>query len=229
MTSPADERGFLGVDMAQFPLPEQRQPSESYADEMATLCHDLRQCVTAGLLLSQLPKEDLLDAETRRRFDLIRQTLAHAGELLDRATVPAQQPQQPWLLDLADLVEECARVAEFSHKVRVENETTLPALVAGDPILLHRAVDNMIDNAGRAAGESGGVTIRVGASDDSAWIEVSDDGPGFGRIQHGTGQSLSVITSAVRACDGRLEICSGPGPGTSVRMTLPRKHGTAKP
>jgi signal transduction histidine kinase len=206
--------------MAYVPVPEQRRPNEKRPDDFATLCHDLRQCVTAGLLLSQLPKDNPLDSETRRRFELLRQTLAHAGELLDRATV---EPAPKHLtLDLTALVEECAGVAEFSHKIRVEREASGPAMVCGDPLLLHRAVDNMIDNAGRAAGEAGDIIIRVGAADDRAWIEVTDDGPGFGRIEHGTGQGLSVVSSAVRACDGRLEITSGPGPGTSVRMTLPR-------
>lgn len=207
--------------MAYVPVPEQRQSSESRADEIATLCHDLRQCVTAGLLLTQLPKDNVLDGETRRRFELIKQTLTHAGELLERATDEVA-PQQ-WVLDLAELVDDCAKVAEFSHKVRIEHEVSEPALVSGDPVLLHRAIDNMIDNAGRAVGDSGDIVIRVGASEDAAWIEVADDGPGFGRIQHGTGQGLSVISSAVRACDGRLEITSGPGPGTAVRVTLPRQ------
>ena len=211
--------------MAYVPVPEQRQPSQSHADELATLCHDLRQCVTAGLLLSQLPKDNVLDSETKRRFELIKQTLTHAGELLERAAT-VEDPAKHWVLDLTELVEECASVAEFSHKVRLEREVSEPALVCGDPLLLHRAIDNMIDNAGRAAGESGDIVIRVGAAGDTAWIEVSDEGPGFGRIEHGTGQGLSVITSAVRACDGRLEITSGPGPGTAVRVTLPRQHGT---
>jgi len=203
-------------------VPEQRQPSESSPDELATLCHDLRQCVTAGLLLTQLPKDNVLDAETKRRLDLIHQTLTHAGELLERATV--ESAPKHWVLDLTELVEECVRVAEFSHKVRLENEVSEPALVCGDPLLLHRAIDNMIDNAGRAAGESGDIVIRVGTAGDEAWIQVTDDGPGFGRIEHGTGQGLAVITSAVRACHGRLEITSGPGPGTAVRVTFPRQQ-----
>jgi signal transduction histidine kinase len=211
--------------MAYVPVPEQRQPSESNVDELATLCHDLRQCVTAGLLLTQLPKDNVLDNETKRRFELIQLTLTHAGELLERATV--EEAPKHWVLDLADLVEECTRVAEFSHKVRLEVELSEPAMVCGDPLLLHRAIDNMIDNAGRAAGESGDIVIRVGAAGDKAWIEVADDGPGFGRIQHGTGQGLSVITSAVRACDGRLEITSGPGPGTAVRVTLPLQQDSS--
>jgi signal transduction histidine kinase len=208
--------------MAYVPVPKQRRSHEEEARDSNTLYHDLRQCVTAGLLLSQLPKDNLLDAETRRRFDLIRQTLTHAGELLE--STRDDEESKTWLLDLTELVHECAAVAEFSHKIRTELEVGEPVIVAGDPLLLRRAIDNMIDNAGRAAGESGDIVIRIGARDDEAWVEVADDGPGFGRIEHGTGQGLTVISSAVQACDGRLEISSGPGPGTAVRVTLPRQR-----
>jgi signal transduction histidine kinase len=210
--------------MAYVPVPRQRRTHER-AGDINTLCHDLRQCLTAGLLLSQLPKDNLLDAETRRRFELIQQTLTHAGALLETARDP-EEPKS-WLLDLTELAEECAAVAEFGHKIRMEREVTGPVLVVGDPLLLHRAIDNMIDNAGRAAGESGEILIRLGASDAEAWVEVTDDGPGFGRIEHGTGQGLTVVSSAVHACDGRLEISSGPGMGTSVRVTVPRQRSAA--
>lgn len=204
---------------AQFP--EQRMSGDSAPpDELATLCHDLRQCVTAGLLLTQLPKGRQLDEETRRRLDLLHQTLTHAGELLERAT--AHRRPERWVLDVSQLVEDCVRVARFSCRVRVEHQAQEPLLVAGDPLLLHRAVDNMIDNATRAAGDDGDIVVWLGARGDSVWIAVDDDGPGFGRIGHGTGQGLSVVSDAARACDGRLEIASGPGPGTSVRVILPR-------
>lgn len=213
--------------MAYVPVPQQRRPhEEAEAKDYATLFHDLRQCVTAGLLLSQLPPDSMLDNETQRRFGLLQQTLSHAGELLESAT--SESRRQEWAVDLGEVVESCAAVAEFSHKIRIDNELTDPAVVAGDPIMLHRAIDNMIDNAGRAAGTSGHILIRVGGAGDQVWIEVSDDGPGFGKIEHGTGQGLAVITSAVRDCDGRLEISSGPGPGTTVRVTLPRQEDATR-
>ena len=214
---------LVGRKMAYVPVPQQRRPhGEADAKDYATLFHDLRQCVTAGLLLSQLPTDSMLDNETQRRFGLLQQTLSHAGELLESAA--AEEHRHEWVVDLGELVEQCAAVAEFSHKIRIDNELVGPAVVVGDPILLHRAIDNMIDNAGRAAGASGHVLIRVGAAGDHVWFEVSDDGPGFGKIEHGTGQGLAVITTAVRACDGRLEISSGPGPGTTVRVSLPRQQ-----
>ncbi|GAB2755105.1 hypothetical protein GCM10027273_37360 [Nocardioides pakistanensis] len=210
-----------GDDMGH--VPEQRSgDNEQAADELSTLCHDLRQCVTAGLLLTQMPKNRDLDEETRRRLELLHQTLTHAGELLERATVHVKP--QHWVLDVSQLVEDCVRVAGFSHRVRVELQVQDAPLVSGDPLLLHRAVDNMIDNAVRAAGDDGDIVVWLGATRDTVWIEVDDNGPGFGRIGHGTGQGLSVVSAAARACEGRLEIASGPGPGTSVRVILPRHN-----
>jgi signal transduction histidine kinase len=205
--------------MSYNQIPAQRQHDDVSTRELGTVYHDLRQCVTAGLLLSQMPHDDLLDGETRRRFSLIQQTLSHAADLLESATTASTPPSRP--VDLSALAQACAAVAEFGHKVRFVSDVASPPLVTGDPVLLHRAVDNMIDNAGRAAGADGDVVVRVGTEADRAWVEVVDDGPGFGEIHHGTGRGLSVVSTAARSCGGRLEIESGPGPGTTVRMSFP--------
>lgn len=201
----------------------QRQ-STDLPNRIEALAHDLRQCIMAGLLLAELPSKNHLDQETRRRLDLLRQTLSYARTLLEQ--VRTAEPPEHWVLDLADLAEQSAILAEYRHQVRVLDESCGRAMVCAEPVLLQRAVDNLIDNASRAAGECGAVVIRVGASDDEAWLEVVDDGPGFGRIEHGSGQGLSVVSSAVQDCNGRLQITSGPGPGTTVRMILPRRPGS---
>ena len=200
-------------------VPTQRRSERERAHELSTLCHDLRQYVTAGLLLTSLPDNVELEPETRRRFDLLHQTLSHASTLLESAARP--ETVSPRLLDLALLAQESVDVAEYGHKVRYVSDVTVPPLVNGDPHLVRRALDNLIDNAGRAAGADGDVVVQVGSSDEVAWVEVVDDGPGFGEISHGTGQGLSVVSSTARSCGGRLEISSGPGPGTTVRLAFP--------
>jgi signal transduction histidine kinase len=195
---------------------------------LAALCHDLMQCVSAALLLTQLPEDDVSLDEVRRRFSLIERTLQHAAALLETAGM--EMAPRRWWLDLGALATECAHMADVARRVKVERELRdRPALVRGDPLLLHRALDNMIDNASRAAGETGLVVVRVGGDDDQTWVEVVDDGPGFGEIEHGTGQGLTVVSSAARACGGRLEISSGPGPGTTVRLAFPRLGDSAAP
>lgn len=188
---------------------------------LAALCHDLMQCVSAALLLTELPEDDVSLDEIRRRFSLIERTLQHAAALLETAGM--DMAPRRWWLDLGTLATECAQMADAVGRVKVERELMdRQALVRGDPLLLHRALDNMIDNASRAAGQGGLVIVRVGGDDDQTWVEVVDDGPGFGEIEHGTGQGLTVVSSAARACGGRLEISSGPGPGTTVRLAFPR-------
>lgn len=187
--------------------------------QLASLCHDLKQYVGAALIVSSVPEDAPLESEIRRRFDLIQQTLTHAATLLESARL--ETPPRLVTMNLKALAEECAGVAEFRHKVRLEDVTEIAPLVTADPTVLRRAVDNMIDNASRAASEHGQVVVRVGSAGDRVWIEVSDDGPGFGAIVSGTGHGLSVVNSTARSYGGRLEISSGPEPGTTVRLSFP--------
>ncbi len=93
--------------------------------------------------------------------------------------------------------------------------------MANEP-LLRRAVLNVLNNGARAAGVGGRVRVEVGRHGNDAWLEVSDDGAGFGRIPAVSGIGMGVIEAAARSAGGSLEIYSGPTPGTRVRLRLPR-------
>jgi signal transduction histidine kinase len=184
--------------------------------DSARLCHDLRQYVAAGLLLStSAPGQD---SSGQTRLDLIHQQFAAIAELLD---TEGAIRNRTGIVNLTRLAAECVEVVRLTHRVPVVNERSTHVLVHGDQALLRRAVGNMLDNACRAAGATGTVSVRIEAGDDGACVEVCDDGAGFGGISSGTGHGLQVVAAAVRACGGRLEISSGPGVGTTVRLCLP--------
>lgn len=207
--------------MAETPIPMQRRSSPASADELQALCHDLRQYLSACALLAALPEDAVVDVNTGHRLRLIERTLAQASTLLD--TVARGLPSSRRTMNLADVAGECVSVAEPAYRIRFVSATWDTPLVDGDPQLVRRAVSNLIDNAGRAVSADGGdVIVRVGGDRRDAWVEVLDDGPGFGAIAHGTGQGLSVVSQTAREHGGRLEIHSGPGPGTRVRLALPR-------
>jgi signal transduction histidine kinase len=191
---------------------------EGSNEDLVALCHDLRQYVTAGRLLADLPDHQHLEEETRRRFGLIKTTFEHAATLLEQALegVPSSGP-----VDLLDLVQDCVQVARIRHPVAMEVAQE-PGVVGCESLPLHRAVDNMLDNAIRAAGPSGRILVRVGVDDGHSFVEVVDDGPGFARMPGASGHGLSVVAEAVQGCGGRLNIESGPGPGTTIRLTLAR-------
>ncbi len=54
--------------------------------------------------------------------------------------------------------------------------------------------------------------------------------PASARIASGHGHGMSVVGTVLQECHGRLEITSGPGPGTTVRMLIPSgRHERTRP
>jgi signal transduction histidine kinase len=193
-------------------------------DEQATreLCHDLRQYVSAGLLLAQMPGDELLDSGVRERLETISQLFRHISDLVGARDDGGIHREL--VTDLVELVDDCVRVVRLTREVAVVTELAGDAKVYGDPVMLRRAVANVLDNASRAAGTGGSVHVRVSQESDVSSVEICDDGLGFGHIPSVNGHGLSIVDTALRACQGRLEISSGPGPGTTVRMSIPAQR-----
>ncbi len=195
--------------------------SNEPAREVVQLKHDLRQYVAAGVLLTQLPGDEKLDPSVQLRLRRIGQLFGQMQELT--AAKPTATPEPPtWVIDLVALVDECVAFTQLRHDdvpFVVSVDDHVEAVV--DPVMLRRAVNNVLDNATRAAGDGGKVRVGVRRAPGGAVVEVTDDGDGFGRIPSVSGQGMSIVDQALRTCHGRLEITSGPGPGTTVRMLIP--------
>lgn len=184
--------------------------------EMTRFFHDLRQSVAAGRILAD--SVEGREAELRERLATLQAVL----EEIDGLVVQAQeQCLGTARLELVPLVDECVRVARLAYTVPIQTQYAADARVCGDPVMLRRAVANVLNNAARAAGAGGRVAVAVRDHGEESCIEVADDGPGFARISSVSGQGMSVVDAAVRAAGGSLEIASGPGPGTTVRLHLP--------
>jgi signal transduction histidine kinase len=174
-----------------------------------------------------MPGDDLLPGDLQHRLQTIGDVLDNLSALV---AAMAQRTSAPdlWLVDLAEVVEECIRVVTAAHDVEIVSELSRHAIGYVDPVLLRRAVTNVLDNACRAAGEDGRIRVSLHELSGITRVEVSDDGPGFGRVPTNTGMGMGIVDQALRSCQGRLEIISGPGPGTTVRMSIPAQR-TATP
>ncbi len=95
---------------------------------------------------------------------------------------------------------------------------------------------NLLVNAAQAIGEHGHITIHTGSAEQQVWVEVKDDGSGippenFKRIfdpffttkpiGDGTGLGLSICWGIIQRHNGKIEVESELGKGTTFRMTLP--------
>ncbi len=109
-----------------------------------------------------------------------------------------------------------------------------PVWVSGDRAQLEQLVLNLVVNA-RDAMPSGG-TLRLGlrVDGDAAVLDVADDGVGmdadtrerifeafFSTKSEGTGLGLATVKDLVERHDGRVDVWSEPGRGTTFTIRLP--------
>lgn len=125
-------------------------------------------------------------------------------------------------------------------------EKAATGMVQGDPVRLREVFANLVDNAIKYTPEGGTVRLTWRPTPDQVVVEVSDNGVGipadklsslflkFNRIQNplsgrefGTGLGLYFARSVVELHQGRIEVASEPGQGTTFRVFLPRQPAPA--
>jgi len=109
---------------------------------------------------------------------------------------------------------------------------------------LNQVFMNMLINASHAIGEGnyGKITIRTGIENDLVWVEFSDTGKGIAPenlkrifdpffttkpVGKGTGLGLSLSFGIIEKHQGRIEVQSEVGRGTTFRVWLPVKRSAA--
>lgn len=223
---------------------------------LATASHDLRQPVYAlGLLTDALAsrnRDPALEPALRdlracaRTIDLMFESLMDLSRLEAAALVPSIRP-----CALAPLLEELhAQFRPDAEARGLQWRLRLPAraaVVQADPLLLRRAVSNLIHNALRYTPE-GAVLLALRRRGSEWRIEVWDTGVGvaddaqsalyapFYRSTHawtmdsaGHGLGLAVFAECVRLLRARSGLASRLGRGSCFWMALPEAQAQLLP
>lgn len=148
---------------------------------------------------------------------------------------------EPIPLDqLAREVAASERRDEVEVRVEARETVTVPA----DAYYLRQSLENLVRNAREAMeGQADArVVLHVARVGSSGVVRVEDNGPGIppDRLAtifepfvstkgKGMGLGLSICREIVEAHDGRLEVQSTPGRGTTFRVNLPLSRGPASP
>jgi signal transduction histidine kinase len=151
-------------------------------------------------------------------------------------------------VDLADVAEhllEAAQPALHDGGVTLLAPLLAPAPTAGDPVLLERLVQNLVENAIRHNTPNGWISVETASAGESVTLTVANTGPVIPRYevetlfqpfrrlsgertagQHdrGFGLGLSIVRAVARAHGGTVSAMprdAEDGGGLAVRVTLP--------
>jgi signal transduction histidine kinase len=147
--------------------------------------------------------------------------------------------------DLATWAEDAIDAAAPEiERLDLHVDTTLdPAETTGDPQLLDRMIQNLVDNAVRYNEPGGWITLRTGTSDGAVYLQIANSGPfipddavpslfePFRRmeartgVRDGVGLGLSITRSVVTAHRATVTARSQPAGGLDISVVIPRRQG----
>ena len=147
----------------------------------------------------------------------------------------------PLQLNLASLNEVVEKTLELLQP-EIENrgvtvKTKLSRHLTATPVdamQLQQVLVNLVKNAVQAMTAGGTLTLQTGENSDNVWMSVADTGGGIPQEQinrifepfyttkkKGSGLGLMIVQRIVRAHNGRIELESHVGRGTTFRVWLP--------
>lgn len=216
---------------------------------VADASHELRTPLTAIRGFSEMAQKGMVEpAEASQRIE--KESLRMTS-LVEDLLLLARLDQAPTLeinsVDLRTLLDEAVEDAASMHPDH-SFELELPqqeVTIEADGQRLHRAVTNLLRNAGLHTPPGTKVRTTLELVGSRVRITVADDGPGitpdhlariFERFYRadaartrqqaasGSGLGLSIVKSIVEAHTGTVSVHSAPGHGTEFVLMLPVQH-----
>lgn len=190
------------------------------------------------------PEMDEIFRESTRT---LREEIANLRNIVDRfsdfSKMPAPEIQS---VDLNRAISEAVKLhgapgdnEKRRIKVVLELAATAP-VIAADPLLLRRVIDNLVLNAMDAMPLGGTLTVKSSVERGIGRFSVNDTGEGltpeecerlftpyYTTKKHGTGLGLAIVQSIVSDHRGRVQVRSEKGKGTTFTVEIPLASAAA--
>jgi len=240
----------------ELALERERQAAKIKSRLVSMASHEFRTPLAtirlaADLLATRRDKMD--EAGIQRTLQAILNTTDYmtgiVTDVLDLSSITRDgQPEALTDFPLGDFLRQIA--GEFHRETSAPPGITfewdgMPVICAGIPVLLKRAVNNLLDNAVKYSPPGMPVMLRLKQEGESALVLVEDQGIGipeedraflndpFFRASNtvsipGTGLGLAIVAEALQRMGGTLEHTHRPGGGSifSIRLPLAATAGT---
>lgn len=226
------------------------QGSEAKTRFLATLGHEIRTPMTGVLGMAELLQAGNLEPKQRSQVASIQRAGDHLLRLVNDALDLAQIEAGKLTLDdapfdLHQLLDEVAALLQALALAKhlqfsLQRAPGTPHLLRGDAVRVRQILLNLGNNAIKFT-DHGEVALRSAAMPGGLLLEISDTGRGMNAEQQarlfqrfeqadglrtsqrygGSGLGLAICQELAVAMNGRIDVQSQPGQGTSFRVSLP--------
>ena len=241
------EGTVIGAVLLAFDVTEQAFAERNRREFTANVSHELKTPLQSIMGSAELIENGLVKQEDMPRFvGHIRTEAARLVTLIEdiirlsQLDEGGELPFEP--VDLKKLAEEASAslasaAAEKQVTIRVHGDDRQITTVRR---LASEIIYNLCDNAVKYNREGGSVDVTIDGTAHGAVVTVQDTGIGIApehqsrvferfyrvdkshsRQSGGTGLGLSIVKHAVQYLDGRIELESQPGKGTTMRVHFP--------
>lgn len=239
-----DELGDVGrafddmADRTSALISSQRQLMGDVSHELRTPLARIRVALELAAEDPSAAKEVLADVGTD--LDEIDQLIE---DILTTARLDAEEAsikREP--ISVGELADRAVKRFHKRHPSRVLEHTIHDAehAIECDPVLLRRALDNLLDNAAKYSATTEPVALAVRPNGTTVAFEVIDRGVGMTKAEldragtpfwradgsrarktGGVGLGLALARRIARAHGGDVALDSAPGRGTTARLSIP--------
>ena len=235
-----DEIGTVAETLEHMRL-QLRSRDERTQMMLAGIAHEVRNplgglSLYAGLLREELPADR---PELADHVKKVERELEHLKRIVSDFLEYARRPRPALApVDAAELCEEIRQLAladAAQRDVRLAVEVPAGTILRGDAGQLRRALLNLTQNAIQASDGGAAVVLRAAIVGDRVELAIVDRGAGiapdvlekiwtpfYTTKQKGTGLGLAFVREIAEDHGGRVDVASGPGPGTTFTLRLPR-------
>jgi PAS domain S-box-containing protein len=236
------------VEMQQLELARTHARADLLTELLNTLSHDLKTPLSIINTSVYLLKKTSDPAYQKQKIDTIHEQSQRLNEMLQNIlTVSYLETALDSTMGVLNLNEIAVQIGkEFSPiaenrsiTLEFDLENTLPVVLANE-IEFRRVLINLIENALHYTPSGGCITLSTYSKSSEVGVEVRDTGIGIepGDLPHifdhffradkarasnlgGTGLGLAIVKKIIERHQGRIEIESIPGQGSSFRIWLP--------
>lgn len=227
-----------------------RKLNEEKDAYLAACSHDLKTPLHAIVGFTELVEEELDDPVQKNSLSKVLEAAGDLQMMIDNILELYRVQTEERALDLEpvdikQILSECLSVYSvlFDRKgiqLKIEGGEA-GTLILGESLSLKRIFNNLLSNAVKFTHPGGSCEVTVNSSDSQVWVEVRDTGTGMDpetvtqlfqsyakksrmgtKGEAGTGLGMLITQQLVAKHQGRIEVVSEAGQGTTFKVYFPK-------